>query len=85
MLDERLRVFVYGIWAPADLLSKFQPNRSRKNIFDVFLRRKLFSEASFPALLAEQFVVFRSHFWESLNFDIICLIGFRGAKMSFGC
>ena len=47
-----------------------------KSFLMCFCEEKRFPEASFPALLAEQFFVFKSHFWECLNIEIICLIEF---------
>ena len=71
-----LLVLEYGIWALPDFSSKFKVSRSRKILFGVFCEEKRSPEASFTALLAEQFFVFKSHFWECLNFEIICLIEF---------
>ena len=51
----------------------------------VFAKTKIFSEASFPALLAEQFIAFKIHFWDCLNFEFLCLIEFGGTKISFRC
>ena len=56
-----------------------------KSNFNVILQRKVFSETSFTGLLVERFIVSKSHFRESPNFEIFSWIEFRVADKSFGC